>query len=76
MLTIFGFKISYEALAFLALFLASEVIGVSKLRDNSVAQFIVRVATALKPFRSEDEKIEKLKKVMNKSVSDAKDVLK
>jgi hypothetical protein len=35
MLTFLGIKVSYETLAFLALFLASEVVGNSKLKENS-----------------------------------------
>ena len=61
MLTLFGIKVSYEALAFFALFIGSEVIGASKLKDNSIAQLFVRVVEALKPHRTEDDKIQKIK---------------
>jgi hypothetical protein len=61
MLTIFGLKVSYEALAFFALFIGSEVIGASKLKDNSIVQVILRVVEALKPHRTEDDKIQKIK---------------
>jgi hypothetical protein len=61
MLTIFGIKVSYEALAFFALFIGSEIIGNSKLKENSVVQVILRAVEALKPHRTEDDKIQKLK---------------
>ena len=61
MLTIFGIKVSYEALAFFALFIGSEIIGNSKLKENSVVQVILRVVEALKPHRTEDDKIQKVK---------------
>ena len=61
MLTFFGLKVSYETLVFMALFLASEVIGNSKLKENSVAQLFMNAVNALKPFRSEDDQLKKVK---------------
>jgi hypothetical protein len=61
MLTIFGIKVSYEALAFFALFIGSEIIGNSKLKENSVVQVILRGIEAIKPHRTEDDKIQRLK---------------
>jgi hypothetical protein len=61
MLTFLGLKVSYETLAFLALFLASEVVGNSKLKSNSIVQLILNAVESLKPFRSEDDKIQKIK---------------
>ena len=61
MLTFFGLKVSYETLVFMALFLASEVIGNSKLKENSVAQLFMNAVNALKPFRSEDDQVKKVK---------------
>jgi len=61
MLTIFGIKVSYEALVFFGLFIGSEIIGASKLKDNSIVQVILRVVEALKPHRTEDDKIQKIK---------------
>ena len=61
MLTILGFKISYETLVFFALFLGSEVIGNSKLKENSLVQLILAGVNAIKPLRSEDDKIQQLK---------------
>jgi hypothetical protein len=61
MLTIFGIKVSYEALVFFGLFIGSEIVGASKLRENSIVQVILRVVEALKPHRTEDDKIQRVK---------------
>ena len=61
MLTILGLKVSYETIAFFALFLGSEIIGASKFKSNSIAQLIVNAVDSLKPFRTEDDKITKIK---------------
>jgi hypothetical protein len=64
MLTILGLKVSYETLLFFVLFIASEVIGNSKLKENSVFAFIQNAAGYLKPLRREDDKIQKIKDVL------------
>lgn len=65
MITIFGIKVSYEALAFFILFIASEYIGLNKkLRSNSVAQVIVRAARLSRPYRKEDDKLRKAFEVL------------
>lgn len=62
MITIFGIKLSYEAAIFFGLFIASEYIGLNKkLRSNSVAQVFVKVVDLLRPFRSEDDKLKRIK---------------
>ena len=61
MLTFLGLKVSYETLAFLALFLVSEVVGNSKLKENSIVQLLLNAVNSLKPLRSEDDKITKFK---------------
>ena len=61
MLTILGIKVSYEALAFFALFIGSEIIGTSKLRENSIVQILLRGVDAIKPHRTEDDKIQRIK---------------
>ena len=61
MLTILGVKVSYEALAFFVLFLGSEVVGASKLRQNSIVQVLLAGINALKPLRTEDDKIQRIK---------------
>ena len=66
MLTFLGIKVSYETLAFLALFLGSEIIGASKFKSNSIAQLIVKAVDSLKPFRTEDDKIAKIKDTLLK----------
>lgn len=63
MITILGIKVTYESLIFLALFLGSEVIGASKLKDNSVVQLILSGINALKPLRREDDQINRVKDV-------------
>jgi len=63
MLTFLGIKVTYESLAFLALFLGSEIIGASKLKDNSVVQLILSGINALKPLRREDDQINRIKDV-------------
>ena len=66
MLTFLGLKVSYETLAFLALFLGSEIIGASKLKENSIVQLLLNAVNSLKPFRSEDDKISKIKDTLSK----------
>jgi hypothetical protein len=61
MITIFGIKLTYEAAIFFGLFIASEVIGLSKYRSNSVVQVLLKVVALLKPLRSEDDRIQKVK---------------
>jgi hypothetical protein len=65
MVTLFGITLTYEALAFFLLFLVSEAVGANpKLKDNSVIQLIVRLATLSKGFRKEDDKIEEIKRTL------------
>jgi hypothetical protein len=66
MLTFLGLKVSYETLAFLALFLGSEIIGSSKLKENSIVQLLLNAVNSLKPFRMEDDKIAKIKDTLLK----------
>jgi hypothetical protein len=61
MITIFGLKLSYEAAIFFGLFIASEVIGVSKYRSNSIVQVLLKVVELLKPLRGEDDKLRRIK---------------
>lgn len=61
MLTIFGLKVSYETLAFFVLFIGSEVVGASKLKENNIVQLLLNAVNSLKPFRTEDDKISKIK---------------
>lgn len=61
MITIFGLKLSYEAAIFFSLFIASEVIGLSKYRSNSVVQVFLKVTDLLRPLRTEDDRLKKIK---------------
>ena len=61
MITLFGIKLSYEAAIFFGLFIASEVIGLSKYRSNSVAQVFLKVVNLLRPLRQEDDKLNRIK---------------
>jgi len=61
MIEVLGVKLTWEALGFLVAFVASEVIGSSKLRENSVAQLVKTLIDNLKPLRKEDEKVAELK---------------
>lgn len=64
MLTILGIKVSYETLLFFVLFIASELIGNSKLKENSVVQLLRDLIGYLKPLRREDDKIQKIKDIL------------
>jgi heme/copper-type cytochrome/quinol oxidase subunit 4 len=64
MLTFLGLKVSYETLAFLALFLGSEVVGASKLKENSLVQVALSFVSFLKLTRKEDDQINKIKDVL------------
>lgn len=62
MIEILGVKLSVEAVGFILAFIASEVIGASKLRENSVAQLAKSLIDTLKPSRKEDEKVAEIRK--------------
>lgn len=61
MIEILGIKLSYEALGFILAFTASELIGVSKLKENSVIQLLKTLVDTLRPARKEDEKVAAVK---------------
>lgn len=62
MITILGITLTYETAAFLLLFIASEVIGTNpKLKENSVAQLILKSASLVKPLRKEDNKLKQIR---------------
>lgn len=64
MIEILGIKLTYEALGFLIAFLASEIIGASKLRSNGVVQLLLGLVETLKPIRKEDDKIAEIRKIL------------
>jgi hypothetical protein len=61
MIEILGIKLTYETIGFLVAFIASEVVGASKLKNNSVAGLLKSIVDGQKPFRKEDEKVEAVK---------------
>jgi len=62
MIEIFGVSLAYETLAWIAAFVASEVIGASKLKENSVASLAKNMIDRMKPSRKEDEKVAEVRK--------------
>ena len=62
MIEILGVKLGYEAIGFLVAFVASEVIGASRLKENSVAALIKSLIDTFRPARKEDEKVVEVKK--------------
>ena len=61
MIEILGISIAWETIGFVAAFVASEVIGTSKLKENSVAALVKGLIDNLKPMRREDEKVAAIK---------------
>ena len=61
MITLLGVKVTYETLAFFALFLGSEVVAASKLKSNGIVQLLLSGINALKPLRKEDDQIQRIK---------------
>jgi hypothetical protein len=72
MIEILGVKLTYEALGFLAAFIVSEVIGVSKLKENSVAQLIKNLIDTQRPHRTEDEKVVAIRERVEELLNDLK----
>lgn len=67
MIEILGVKLSGEAIAFLAAFIASELIGANpKLKQNGVVALLLGLVETLKPIRKEDDKIEEIRKILNR----------
>ncbi len=62
MIEILGVSIAWETIGFVLAFVASEVIGASKLKENSVAQLGKSLVDTLKPSRQEDEKVTEVRK--------------
>ena len=61
MITILGVKVTYDTLAFFALFIASEYLGMTKKRrSNSVAQAVILAAKYFAPYRTEDDRIRRI----------------
>jgi predicted metal-binding transcription factor (methanogenesis marker protein 9) len=64
MIEIAGITIAYETLGWIIAFVASEVIGASKLKENSVAQLAKGFIDRAKPSRKEDEKVAEVRKAV------------
>ena len=62
MIEIAGITIAYETIAWIVAFVASEVIGASPLKENSVAQLAKGLIDRARPVRREDEKVAEVKK--------------
>lgn len=63
MITIVGVKVSYETLAFFALFIASEYLGMTKKRRaNSVTQVISMLAAYVAKYRTEDDVVRRYRR--------------
>jgi hypothetical protein len=63
MITILGVKVSYETLAFFALFIASEYLGMTKKRrSNSVTQAISMAAAYFSKIRTEDDTVRRIRR--------------
>lgn len=67
MITILGVKVSYETLAFFALFIASEYLGMTKKRRaNSITQAISMAAATLSRYRTEDDTVRRYRRALTK----------
>ena len=62
MIEIAGITIAYETLGWIIAFIASEVIGASALKENSIAQLAKGLIDRAKPVRKEDEKVAEVRK--------------
>ena len=62
MIAIFGITLAWATIGFVAAFVASEVIGSSKLKENSVAALAKSLIDTLKPARKEDEKVDAIRR--------------
>lgn len=61
MLEIVGVKIAWETLIWIGAFAASEVIGASKLKENSVLAMAKGIVDKMRPHRKEDDKVVAIK---------------
>lgn len=67
MITILGVKVTYDTLAFFALFIASEYLGMTKKRKaNSVTQAISIAAAYFSKTRTEDDTIRRIRQAIKK----------
>jgi hypothetical protein len=72
MIEIFGVAVAWETLGFVAAFVASEVIGASKLKENSLAALVKGLIDNLRPMRREDEKVASIRKKLESVANELK----
>ena len=72
MIEIFGITLAWETIGFVAAFVASEVIGTSKLKENSVAALVKGLIDNLKPMRKEDEKVAAIRRRIDEVAKELK----
>ena len=61
MIEILGVKIGLEAGLFIAAFVTSEIIGESRLKENSILGLVKSLIDSLKDSRTEDEQVAEVK---------------
>lgn len=74
MIEIFGVSLAWETLAWAGAFVASEVIGASRLKENSVAAVIKTFIDRMRPFRKEDEKVDEIVKRIDELTEELKSI--
>ena len=72
MIEIFGISLAYETILWIAAFVASEVIGGSKLKENSVAALAKSLIDTLRPARKEDEKVDAIRRRIEEVAAELK----
>ena len=72
MIEILGISIAWETIGLVAAFVASEVIGTSKLKENSVAALVKSLIDNLKPMRHEDDKVAAIRKRIDEVAKELK----
>lgn len=72
MIEILGISIAWETIGFVAAFVASEIIGTSSLKENSVAAMVKSLIDTLKPARIEDEKVAAIKAKLEEVTAELK----
>jgi hypothetical protein len=61
MIELFGIKLSYEAAAFLLLFIFDELVPYLPIKGNNIVQVIQGFARQMKIFRKEDDAVRAVK---------------
>ena len=74
MIEILGVKIGLEAGLFIVAFAASEIIGESKLKENSILGLVKSLIDSLKDSRTEDEKVAEVKESVLEAVDSLKNL--